>query len=60
MRVIIVEDEGLAAEGLNRVVGAVADVAPFVEIFEAQTGQTLTYFELTAAIAFQAFGGIRL
>ncbi len=36
-------------------VGAVADVAPFVEIFEAQTGHTVTYFELTAAIAFQAF-----
>jgi dihydrofolate synthase/folylpolyglutamate synthase len=36
-------------------VGAVADVAPFVEIFEAQAGETVTYFELTAAIGFQAF-----
>lgn len=41
--------------GPDEFVGAVADVAPFVEIFEAQTGSTITYFELTAAIAFQAF-----
>jgi dihydrofolate synthase/folylpolyglutamate synthase len=39
-------------EGL---VAAVADVAPFVEIYEKQSGESVTYFELTAAIAFQAF-----
>lgn len=36
-------------------VQAVADVAPFVEIFEQRHGGTITYFELTAAIAFQLF-----
>jgi len=41
--------------GPDEFVGAVADVAPFVEIYEAQVGETVTYFELTAAIAFQAF-----
>lgn len=34
---------------------AVADVAPFVEMFEAEHETTVTYFELTAAIAFAAF-----
>lgn len=34
---------------------AVADVAPFVEICENDRGETVTYFETTAAIAFQAF-----
>ena len=41
--------------GPEEFIGAVADVAPFIEIYEAQYGQTVTYFELTAAIAFQAF-----
>jgi len=36
-------------------VQAVADVAPFVEIYEQRTGDTVTYFELTTAIAFQLF-----
>jgi dihydrofolate synthase/folylpolyglutamate synthase len=41
-------------------VAAVADVAPFVEVFEARagaagTGEGPTYFELTAAIAFAVF-----
>jgi len=34
---------------------AVADVAPFVEIYETEAGEPVTYFEATAAIAFQAF-----
>lgn len=36
-------------------VEAVADVAPFVDLYEKDTGESVTYFELTAAIAFQAF-----
>lgn len=36
-------------------VQAVADVAPFVEIYEQRHGGVVTYFELTAAIAFQLF-----
>ena len=44
----------------GRFVAAVADVAPFVEAFEARSGATdpgdgPTYFELTAAIAFAVF-----
>ena len=34
---------------------AVADVAPFIEIYEERTGDSVTYFESTVAIAFQAF-----
>ncbi len=34
---------------------AMADVAPFVELFEQQTGDGVTYFELTAALAFAWF-----
>ena len=34
---------------------AVADVAPFVELLEAETGERPTYFELTVAIAFAYF-----
>ncbi len=33
----------------------VADVAPFVAAYEAQHDTTVTYFEVTAAMAFQAF-----
>lgn len=33
----------------------VADVAPFVEIFEERNGTSVTYFEVTAAMAFAAF-----
>ena len=36
-------------------VDAVADVAPFVEIYEEVAGTGVTYFELTAAVALQAF-----
>jgi dihydrofolate synthase/folylpolyglutamate synthase len=36
-------------------VQAVADVAPFVEIYEQRHGGLITYFELTAAVAFQLF-----
>ncbi len=36
-------------------VQAVADVAPFVEVFEQRNDTTVTYFELTAALAFAAF-----
>jgi dihydrofolate synthase/folylpolyglutamate synthase len=41
--------------GPDEFVDAVADVAPFIEIYEARADTTITYFELTAAIAFQAF-----
>jgi dihydrofolate synthase/folylpolyglutamate synthase len=41
-------------------VAAVADVAPFVDIYEAATGHVVSYFELTAAIAFQLFAGLGL
>ncbi len=34
---------------------AVADVAPFVDLFEQRTGDGVTYFELTAAMAFAWF-----
>jgi dihydrofolate synthase/folylpolyglutamate synthase len=34
---------------------AVADVVPFVDIYETNSGETVTYFEATAAVAFQAF-----
>jgi dihydrofolate synthase/folylpolyglutamate synthase len=36
-------------------VRAVADVAAFASIFEERTGESLTYFELTAAMAFAWF-----
>jgi dihydrofolate synthase/folylpolyglutamate synthase len=36
-------------------VTAVADVAPFIEIYEARSGESVTYFEASVAIAFQAF-----
>jgi len=42
----------LDAAGL---VAAVADVAPFVAAYEARHQTTVTYFELTAAMAFQLF-----
>ena len=34
---------------------AVADVAPFIEVYEGRMGDTVTYFETTVAVAFQAF-----
>ncbi len=34
---------------------AVADVAPFVDLLEAETGERATYFELTTAAAFAFF-----
>ena len=34
---------------------AVADVAPFIEHYESTSGEKLTYFETTVAIAYQAF-----
>ncbi len=34
---------------------AVADIRPFVELYEERTGATPTYFELTAALAFSFF-----
>ncbi len=34
---------------------AVADVAPFVDLLEAETGERATYFELTTAAAFAHF-----
>ena len=35
--------------------GAVTDVAPFVDLLEAETGERATYFELTTAAAFALF-----
>ncbi len=34
---------------------AVADVAPFVDLLESETGERATYFELTTAVAFTHF-----
>lgn len=34
---------------------AVADVAPFIEHYETEAGTSLTYFEATVAVAYQAF-----
>ena len=54
----VVEERFYVAGGdLTRrgLVDAVADVAPFVEIYEESTRTGMTYFEVTAAIAFQAF-----
>lgn len=34
---------------------AVTDIVPFVELFEQRTGESPTYFELTAALAFSYF-----
>ncbi len=34
---------------------AVADIVPFVDLFEQRSGQSVTYFELTAALAFSFF-----
>ncbi|VAV91475.1 Dihydrofolate synthase @ Folylpolyglutamate synthase, partial [hydrothermal vent metagenome] len=39
----------------DRFVQAVADVAPFCDMYEDASGETVSYFELTAAIAFQIF-----
>ena len=39
----------------ERFTEAAADVVPFIEIYEAQNDTTLTYFEVTVAIALQAF-----
>lgn len=36
---------------------AVTDVAPFVDLLEAETGERATYFELTTAAAFALFAG---
>ncbi len=44
-----------AALTAEEFVEAVADVAPFVDIYEAQSGERVTFFELTVAIALQAF-----
>jgi dihydrofolate synthase/folylpolyglutamate synthase len=52
-------EERLALDGecatAGQFAGAVADLVPFVRIFEEQTGDSLTYFELTAALAFTYF-----
>ena len=47
----------LGAEPFDRetFIRAVADVAPFIEHFETTAASSLTYFETTVAIAFQAF-----
>jgi len=47
-----IDDRDLDEQGL---VDAVADVAPFVARYEHDHDTTVTYFELTAALAFAAF-----
>ncbi len=37
---------------------AIADVAPFVDLLEAETGERATYFELTTAAAFAYFAEV--
>jgi dihydrofolate synthase/folylpolyglutamate synthase len=44
--------EALDEEGF---IQAIADVAPFIEHYESEVGTSLTYFETTVAVAFQAF-----
>ena len=39
---------------------AVADIAWFVEEYERQSGSGVTYFEVTAALAFSVFAGVAL
>ncbi len=39
----------------DRFAAAVADVAPFVDLYEKHREHGVTYFELTAAVAFEAF-----
>lgn len=39
----------------SRLTAAIADVAPFIEIYEERHGDSVTYFESTVAAAFQAF-----
>ena len=39
---------------------AVADIAWFVEEYERQSGTGVTYFEVTAALAFSVFAGVAL
>ncbi len=39
----------------DRFVTAVGDVAPFVDLYEKHQANRVTYFELTAAIAFEVF-----
>lgn len=41
--------------GRDGFAAAVADVAPFVDLYEQSRDSWITYFEATAAIAFQAF-----
>lgn len=52
-------EERLALDGVyateDEFAEAVADLVPFVQLFEDRTGQTPTYFELTAALAFSYF-----
>jgi dihydrofolate synthase/folylpolyglutamate synthase len=52
-------EERIALNGLvatpEQFTQAVADVAVFADIFEARSGASLTYFELTAAIGFAWF-----
>ena len=43
------------AAGPDQFVRAVEDVAPFVDLLEAETGERPTYFELTTAAAFTCF-----
>jgi dihydrofolate synthase/folylpolyglutamate synthase len=47
----------LSAAGFSpeRFTEAIADVAPFIEMFEERGDTTLTYFEVTVAAALQAF-----
>ncbi|NOX21831.1 MAG: dihydrofolate synthase [Actinobacteria bacterium] len=51
------ERYGINGQGIDRdrFVQAVADVAPFCDMYEDASGETVSYFEITAAIAFQIF-----
>ncbi len=41
--------------GAEEFAAAIADIAPFADLLEAESGERPTYFELTAAAAFQWF-----
>ncbi len=41
----------------DRLAVAVADVAPFADLYEQHSEHGITYFELTTAVAFEAFAG---
>ena len=52
-----VDGRPITAEEFTR---AVADIAWFVEEYERRSGSGVTYFEVTAALAFSVFAGVAL